>query len=243
MASKTPSNTSITPAAGAKARANQNDAPDWERIELDYRAGIKSLREIADGSGVSHVSIAKRAKKLGWVRDLTAKIQQKADELVNTASVNSPVNREKAISERATVEANAAAIAEVRLSHRRDIQRSRGIVMALLDELERQIGAEAVELLEQLGFLLRQEDDKGQDRLNDLYLKIISLPGRAKTMKDLGESLRVMVALERQAFGLDDKGNTPADDLTSLLHGIAKTSGNGFTPVAHDPEFDRRDED
>ena len=44
---------------------------------------------------------------------------------------------------------------------------------------------------------------KGQDKLNDLYQKIISLPGRAKTMKDLGETLRVLIALERQAFGLD----------------------------------------
>ena len=44
-------------------------APDWERIELDYRAGIKSLREIADGSGVSHVAVSKRAKRDGWERE------------------------------------------------------------------------------------------------------------------------------------------------------------------------------
>lgn len=31
-------------------------APDWERIELDYRAGVKSQREIASEHGVTHVA-------------------------------------------------------------------------------------------------------------------------------------------------------------------------------------------
>ena len=108
--------------------------------------------------------------------------------------------------------------------------------MSLLGELERQAGVENAAILEELGELMRKEDGNGQDKLNDLYQKIISLPSRAKTMKDLGESLRVLVALERQAFGLDDK-DRPADvdPLTRLLHAIA--GGNSsFQPVAHDPE-------
>jgi hypothetical protein len=42
-------------------------APDWERIEADYRAGLLSVREIAAAHGVSHTAIQKRAKsrKLG----------------------------------------------------------------------------------------------------------------------------------------------------------------------------------
>ncbi len=211
---------------------------DWERIELDYRAGVKSLREIADGSGTSHVNISKRAKKFGWVRDLAAKIQAKADELVNKATVNSSVNAVNQISERQTIEANAQAVADVKIAHRTDIQRSRKIAMGLLEELEQMVGIETANLLEELGYLMRDPDDKGQDRLNDLYHKIISLPGRAKTMKDLGESLRVMVALERQAFGLDDKDSSPADALTTLLHGISKRNGNAFMPVAVDPEHE-----
>ena len=213
-------------------------APDWERIELDYRAGIKSLREIADGSGVSHVTISKRAKKHGWVRDLAAKIQAKADELVNKAQVNSGVNTVSAVSERETIEANAQAVASVKMAHRKDIQRTRSITMSLLDELEYQTGAEAAALLYQLGEMMREPDDFGRDKLNDLYHKIIALPSRAKTMRDLGESLRVLVALERQAFGLDDKENSPTDALTSLLHGIASTNSNAFVPVADDPEYD-----
>ena len=215
---------------------NAKPAPDWEKIEADYRAGIKTLRQIAGEHGVSHVAINKRAKRDGWSRDLSAKIAAKADELVTKGAVTSAVTTESRISEREIIDANAQAIVSVRLSHRRDIQRSRRIAMALLEELEQQAGGEQVAMLEQLGELLRSEDDKGQDKLNDLYHKVISLPGRAKTMKDLGESLRVLVTLERQAFGLDDKDQKPQDSLTTLLQTIAGGNASAFRPVAHDPE-------
>ena len=225
-----------TPTAAAKSDAASGHVPDWERIELDYRAGIKTLRQIAEEHGITHGAVNKRAKRDGWERDLKAKIQQKADALVSRSSVSTPVSKESKIAEREVIEANAHAVANVRLAHRTDIQRTRRITMALLEELEGQTGAEAVDLLSKLGDLMRSDDDKGQDKLNDLYHKIISLPGRARTMKDLGESLRVLVALERQAFGLDDKDNAPEDALTALLRGISQGNGNAFRPVQEDPE-------
>lgn len=215
----------------------EKKSPDWEKIEADYRAGVMSLREIAEANpGVNHVAIARRAKREGWSRDLSAKIRAKAESLVTDQAVTADVTAKRTISEREIIDANAQAIVSVRLSHRKDIQRSRGITMALLEELERQTGAENVALLEQMGELMRREDDKGQDKLNDLYQKIISLPGRAKTMKDLGESLRVLVTLERQAFGLDDKDSKPQDSLTTLLQSIANANASAFRPVADDPE-------
>ena len=212
-------------------------APDWEKIEADYRAGILSLREIAEAHpGTNHVAIARKAKREGWSRDLSAKIRAKADALVTERTVTADVTAERRVSEREIIDANAQAIVSVRLAHRKDIQRSRSITMRLLEELELQSGRENAELLEQLGELMRREDDRGQDKLNDLYQKIISLPGRAKTMKDLGESLRVLVTLERQAFGLDDKDQKPQDSLTTLLQTIAGGNASPFGPVAHDPE-------
>ena len=41
-------------------------APDWERIEADYRAGLLSVREIATAQGISHTAVQKRAKADGW---------------------------------------------------------------------------------------------------------------------------------------------------------------------------------
>lgn len=194
---------------------------DWEKIELDYRAGILTLREIAAQHGISHGAINKRAKRDGWERDLAAKIQAKADALVSKAAVSMQVSAESRKAESAVVDANARAVADVRLAHRRDIHRSRNIVMELLGELEQQAGGDAAVLLADLGTLMRKEDEQGQDKLNDLYQKIVSLPGRAKTMKDLGESMRVLVTLERQAFGMDltDKKPAGGGGLESLVAG------------------------
>ena len=61
-------------------------------------------------------------------------------------------------------------------------------------------------LLAGLGEVMRSPDENGQDKLNDLYRKIISLPERAKTAKTLAETLRIAVDMERQAFGMDAKG-------------------------------------
>ena len=68
---------------------------DWERIEVDYRAGIKTLRDIAAEHDISHVSVNKRAKRDGWVRDLTAKIQAKAAELVTRSMVTNSGTKRK----------------------------------------------------------------------------------------------------------------------------------------------------
>lgn len=214
---------------------------DWESVEIQYRAGIRSLKDIGREFDVSDAAIVKRAKRDGWTRDLKAKIHAKAESKVSESLVSAEVSARTRVREREVIEANANAVASVRLAHRRDIQRARSITMSLLEELEGQTGAEAVDLLSKLGDMMRSDDDKGQDKLNDLYHKIISLPGRARTMKDLGESLRVLVGLERQAFGLDDKDNAPVDALTALLAKVSSSSANGFRPVAADPEYCEQD--
>lgn len=191
--------------------------PDWERIEADYRAGILSVREIALSQGVSHVAIWKRAKRDGWERDLKAKIQTKADALVNKNSVNNLVNAEKAVTEKLIVDANAQAIANIRMSHRTDISRARALSMALLEEVEQQTGN--LDLYEQIGELLRREDDKGVDKLNDLYHKVISSAGRVDTMKKLAEALKNLIALEREAYGLSTSPDNPHGAVpTGLTH-------------------------
>lgn len=211
-------------------------APDRERIELDYRAGILSVREIAANHGISHTAIQKWAKSEGWERDLSAKIKAKAETLVAKHEVATLVATEKMATERQVIDAGAAAIMQVRLSHRADIRRSRAIVMSMLDELELTCGPENAALLSELGEIMRAPDDKGQDKRADLFDKLLSLNGRSVTMKNLAESLKGMVALEREAFSLNAAPPSAADALTTLLHGIS-TNGTGFRPVAQDPDY------
>lgn len=204
---KKPQTPPSPPAPGGKPPSTK--AVDWERIELDYRAGIKTLRQIAEEHGISHVAINKRAKRDGWTRDLSAKIQSKAEELVTKELVTKTVTKETKMAERQVIEVAAQAVADVRLAHRRDIHRARSLANALLDELEKQTDPTTLALLNELGELLRNPDDKGMDKLNDLYHAIIALPERSKTMKVLVESLQKLVDMERTAFGMDAKG---ADD-------------------------------
>jgi len=195
--------------------------PDWEAIERAYRAGVLSVREIAAAHEVSHTAINKRAKRDGWDRDLKAKIKAKADALVSKREVSTEVSSKQAETEREIIELNAQVIANIRMAHRGDISRSRRLTNKLLDELEGL--TDNRDLFEELGELMRNPDDNGQDKRNDLYNKIIDLPGRTKTMKELAETLKTLVALERQAYDLDVKqGGSEEDTLSKLMDELSK---------------------
>jgi len=197
----------------------EKPAPDWERIEDDYRAGLLSVREIAASQGISHTAIQKRAKAEGWERDLGAKIKAKAEALVAKREVAKTVATEAAATERIIVEANAEVIAGVRMAHRTDIARARRLAMSLLDELEVETGS--LDLFTELGELLRSEDDKGQDKRNDVYRKVISSAGRIDGMKKLAETLKVLIGLEREAYGIAENERPQSDNKTELLKEIA----------------------
>lgn len=195
---------------------NDKATTDWERIELDYRAGVLSIREIAEARGCSHTAINKRAKKEGWERDLKAKIQAKADALVSKREVSTLVSTERLETEKGVVDANAQVIADIRMAHRRDIKRSRNLCLSLLEEMEQQ--TTNLDLYEELGEMLRSEDKNGMDRKNDLYSKVISSAGRIASMKQLADTLRVLVGLEREAYSIMNEDKAPENIPDGLGH-------------------------
>ena len=146
---------------------------DWERIETDYRAGILSLREIAKANpGVSHVAIARRAKREDWVKDLAPKIAAEAERLVTRKAVTDG----RVVTDKVVVEVNASAVAEVRLKHREDINRFRNLANGLLDKLEAEMNSE----------------------------KPPAIGASISNLKAASETLKTLVALEREAWGLID---------------------------------------
>lgn len=198
----------------------EKSAPDWERIEADYRAGVLSVREIAASQGITHGAINKRAKRDGWERDLSAKIKAKADALVSKREVSKQVSAERLATDKGIVEANAEVIANVRLMHRTDIRRYRELANSLLGEIE--VETSNIALFEELGDLLRSEDDKAQDKRNDIYRKVISGASRIDSMKKLADTLKVLIGLEREAYNIVNEGEKPASlDQSALLRDIA----------------------
>lgn len=186
-------------------------------MEPDWRAGIKSPNQMAaeykaaTGVSVSHTAIIKHFKGLGIPRDLKAKVMQKAEAMVLAATVSGKVSgkvsQETTKADAEIIDSNAALVAQVRLTHRTDIARARRLCMSLLTELE--VQTSDVPALRDLGVMLRKEDEKGVDKLNDAYMAIISLPERTKTMKALADSLRIVVSMEREALGI--KAEEPED--------------------------------
>ncbi|MEQ5121285.1 hypothetical protein [Morganella morganii] len=190
--------------------------PDWEAIESAYRAGVMSLREIASQHDISEGAIRKRAKRDDWSRNLNAKIKARSDDMVRKQEVRSQVRSEIALSERVLIEATAEVITNVRMEHRGDIRRARELANVLFDELSAECADVAA--LEKLGELMIEPDDNGRDKLNELYHAIISLPERVKSAKALSETLKNLIGLERQAYGLDDmQPNKTASQLSDLM--------------------------
>lgn len=170
---------------------------DWEALGVEYRAGAVSVRELARKYDVSEGAIRKKAKANQWERDLTEKVQER----VRSKLVRSEVRTTNARTEAEIIEAAAETAVQVVQIHRRDVRNGRMICARLFAELQdtsanREIIAECIES--------ETQDDTSPTRRNQM-MKAISLPTRARAMLDLSAAMKNLVAVERQAFSLDDK--------------------------------------
>lgn len=206
---------------------------DWESVERDYSAGLLSLREIAAKYDTKESSIRYKANQNDWSRDLSKKIEQKTNEKLRKIELRTELRSEKAISEKEIIEASAQAIVNVKLEHRGDIRKSKRIVNSLFDELE--ITTDNRELFEQLGEMLRNESDSGQDKLNDIYKKVISMPQRIDGVKKLTDALKTMIGLEREAYDIQSTP-TPIDNAVSSL--LKAVQGSYISVATSNVDFD-----
>ncbi len=178
--------------------------PDWERIELDYRAGVRSVRSIAAAHGLAHSSIQWRAKVQGWVREVTAKglcagavvvsqvgepeagrVGESAVAMVGEALRVDALPMDALLVNEWVPESQGDAagvytVAEVQLCQRRDIARLRALVMKITRLLEHP--SEALTLQQQID-----------------------------CAKKLSETQKTLIALEREAYGIDKGGDKDAD--------------------------------
>lgn len=208
-------------------------SPDWEVIERHFRAGLLSLREIATNDGnVTEGAIRKRAKRDGWSRDLKAKIQQKAEELVRKeqlVQVRMVGTQLTPSTERQEVESSAQVVANIRLSHQADIGRSRGLFRLLLEEVE---GAtlgkdgfdDAVTALREAVTKVSDADDVTATSMRNAIStvreqvgRLVSVGARIDNAKRLVEMLERLVRMEREAFGITSGDEGKSSELDDLL--------------------------
>lgn len=189
--------------------ARRNDI-DWAAIERQYRLGQKTNSQLASEFGVSISQIGRRAKKEGWVADKREEVATVTNSLlIQNASGNANPN---ATPSELEIKAAAQTNADVVLGHRRGLARLRGLRDKLIGEVE--AVTDNLALFEELGEQMRDEDERGQDRRNDLYRKVISMPERIEATKKIAEIDEKIRKGEREAFGLDQEpGGNAIDEL------------------------------
>ena len=210
---------------------------DWDAIEPVFRAGRLTLREIAQQFGCSDVAVLKHARQAGWVRNLPEKIKAEANRQValrmvsERAATEALVNSQELaaarkqgqidVLEARTVEVEAKLQADAIIAHRGDVRGLRSTVASLAAELAHHNGAGA-ELLQRLHELVQDADDNPQRRAEReaAWRRVVGLAGRSKVARDLVESTRQLVNLERKVLNMDD-GSDEDDDFEAAMRRIA----------------------
>lgn len=108
---------------------------DWEAVEKDWRAGIKSKKQISEEHDVSRAAMDKRFNKLGVHRDLKAQIQAKADALV-ARSAALKVTCGDTVTQAQIVDSNAQTQAHVHITQRQDVTRLNEYIRKLRETIE-----------------------------------------------------------------------------------------------------------
>lgn len=159
---------------------------DLERLEADYRAGTLTVAEIARLHECTPTYVCKMARKLGWSRDLEAKV---------AAVAKAKLSRLTEDDEAAAISQAADARVAVVLAHRRHVGRLQGIVDSLYSAITKQAKAHT-------DFELGDEKDK-------IIAALINPHEIAKTAKNLAETQAKLIAMERQAFNIQDESAPP----------------------------------
>lgn len=208
---------------------------DWKKAERLFRQGMLTNHEIALECGAkSEATIRVRAKDLGWTRDLTDKMRQKArvKMVENLASYGNP---EKVMSgmhdEQITEEAARTQVQVVR-EHQQTLKSGHSLTLRMLNELDATTAymGELQQLITSSVAPMRQEAMR----------RSISLGARATVMRDLAQAARIWVTMERQAFNIVDETKNPeikdlenktAEDLRAEILDDAKKMGLSLEDV------------
>ena len=156
---------------------------DWDAIERDYRAGIKTLREIAIEHGITHGAINNHRKEHEWIRDLSARIKLKAAQLVSNALLSKEMSKQSKLSESDIIKSSAELQAGAILQESEEIKRLSSIAETFEEEL----------------------------KLISMNEEPIDLEKRTRILKSLTDVREKIINLRRRNLGINDNANGEAD--------------------------------
>lgn len=189
-------------AAGSVAPGKRR--ADWEAVERDYRTGRFTLRELETQHGVSYAQISRKAKELGWSKDLREVIKQATDAAVLRETVT---QAQKDTTE--TVLVAAEINKQVILAHRSGLRAITDVKEALLSHIAK--AAELLPDLDEVVEMVRAPDENGMDRANDALRKAMSRSALVDDLKKLADVDEKVRKGEREAFGLNEAAEGDPD--------------------------------
>ena len=178
---------------------------DREAIEADYRAGQLSLRAIADKHGCAESTIRKWALKYGWSRDLSKQVKAVTKAKLTNKAVETAPPREdgKPFTEAQIIDYASNDAVAVVTAHR-------------------SLAAEYLQITQTYGAKLREQLTTGRLMVqapNGDPIEIdIPLEYVGKCLNSATQSLDRLVKIQRQAYSMDDKDETPTDPLEDLTN-------------------------
>lgn len=202
---------------------------DWQAIEVEYRAGVKTLQQISNDYNMPLSTLHGAAKKKGWVRDLTARAQAKSRKAVDAALADQFYRRKVQDAYDAEVEELAAPVVrgmaiaqtQVRLKYVALADKALALADGYFAELAAQnMSHEELDRVAELVALCRTQDgvyenldQKEVTRKIEAFEKSLKLDARADTFKKLTDALKTAMALSMQAYGMTDNlnGDAPQD--------------------------------
>ncbi len=185
---------------------------DWELGEKLYCAGQLSLRVVASRIGCSDGALRKRAKKEGWSRDLSKKVQEAVrKELVRNPGTQAPTRELDPRTEAEIIKEAAMTTIEVVRSHRTTLGRAKAIGDRLFEQLD-DASRHRAEIIEAIDDEMDPQIEAATGALKvslvsrkTRMLRAVELPGHAATYRDLANAVEKFIRTERDAWGLDTK--------------------------------------
>lgn len=189
---------------------------DWEALEVEYRTGKYSNRQLGAKFGVSESAIRYRAKGKGWQKDLSKKVQQQTRIKSTQKAVVDTVRKQREaqgsdveapLTEDEIVEAAAEHSATIITQHQKRIEKYQAIVDDFATRIKEQVAAGKVSVIAKNGEQVEID---------------VSLDYVGKSIGNGVMALERLVKLERQAHGIDsDERSDEGETLEALLAEVA----------------------
>ena len=200
-----------------RGRPTQNTEPvNWDAVEVHYKRGVMGINELCDRFKISNSTLYNHVKKRGWVRDKAAEVRAKSDAKIDRAISSVSVFVSSKNTAKFEEEVAVEVMTRIRMDHRRQIARYRGLCETLLAELEQH-----TVYLAQYGTLAQVLKQAGAGDIvgAEANLRaVLSLPERSKTMKTLIDAFSTLIRLEREAVGIVDGPDKPVLNIINNVH-------------------------